>query len=129
MTRNKIIYWVATGIVCLIYFGGAAFYLTSGEMVAGMYGVLGYPTYLIGLLIVLKIAGAVAILVRRPVWLSDLAYAGMFWHLLLAISAHINAGDYGFPPAVVGLVALIVSFLWQNRARGGDNSPYALAVA
>ena len=125
MNKDKIIYWAATGLVCLLYFGAAGFYITQGEMVRGMYGQLGFPTYLIYVLIVAKIAGALAILVRKPVWLSDLAYTGMFWHLLLAISAHLNAGDYGFPPAVVGLIALLVSFFWQNKARGGEPSPYA----
>ena len=125
MTRDKIIYWVATGLVSLIYFGGAIFDATQGDIVRGLYGQLGYPAYLVSLLIVAKIATPVAILLRKPVWLSDLAYTGMFWHLLLAISAHLNAGDFGFPPAVVGLIALSVSFFWQNKARAGAASPNA----
>ena len=125
MNKDKIIYWFATGLVCLIYFGGAIFYATNGDMVRGMYGQLGYPAYLVSVLIIAKFAAPIAILARRPVWLSDLAYTGMFWHLLLAISAHVNAGDFGFPPAVVGLIALSVSFFWQNMARAGNASPYA----
>lgn len=120
----KIVYWVATGLVALMYLGGAAFYLTQGEMVRGMYAGLGYPAYLVSVLIVVKILGVAALLVRRPVWLSDLAYAGMFFHLLLAISAHVNAGDGGFAPASVGLIALLVSFFTQNGVRAGA-SPYA----
>lgn len=125
MKKDMIIYWVATALVGVIYLGGAFFYATNGEMVRGMYVQLGYPAYLVSLLIVAKIAAPVAIVVRKPVWLSDLAYTGMFWHLLLAISAHVNAGDLGFPPAVVGLIALGVSFFWQNKARAGTTSPYA----
>jgi len=49
--------------------------------------------------------------------LSDLAYTGVFFHLLLAFSAHINAGDDAFLPAVIGLIALFVSFSTQNTAR------------
>lgn len=125
MNKNKLIYWIATGIVCVIYFGGATFYATNGDMARGIYGQLGYPAYLVSLLIIAKFAAPIAILVRKPVWLSDLAYTGMFWHLLLAISAHVNAGDFGFPPAVVGLIALGVSFFWQNKARAVGTSPYA----
>jgi uncharacterized membrane protein YhaH (DUF805 family) len=121
---TKIIYWIATGLLALMYLGGAAFYITQGEMVRGMLGGLGYPAYLVTVLIVVKILGAAAVLVRRPVWLSDLAYAGMFFHLLLAVSAHVNAGDGGFVPALVGLVALLVSFFTQNAVRKGV-SPYA----
>lgn len=94
--KIKITYWVSTGLLCLIYFGGAAFYISQREMVTGMLGGLGYPAYLVSVLSVVKILGALAILVRKPVALSDLAYAGMFFHLLLAVSAHVNAGDGAF---------------------------------
>ena len=47
----------------------------------------------------------------------------MFWHLLLAASAHVAAGDPGWVPAIVTLIALIVSFLTQNRVRA-KKSPY-----
>lgn len=55
--------------------------------------------------------------------LRSVAYAGMFYHLLLAFSAHVNAGDGGFVPAVLGLCVLVASFLTQNAARA-TQSPY-----
>jgi hypothetical protein len=67
-----------------------------------------------------------AILSRVSVALSDLAYAGMFYHLLLAFSAHVNAGDGGFAPALIAVCLLIVSFFTQNAARA-KLSPYAPA--
>ena len=115
--KLKITYWVATGLLSLVYIGSAIFYLTSIEMVQGMYAALGYPAYLVVPLAVAKLAGAAAILSRVSIRLSDLAYAGMFFHLLLAISAHINAGDGGFVPALVALIALGVSFQLQNAVR------------
>ncbi len=115
--KLKITYWIATGLLSLVYIGGGIFYLTSPEMVQGMYAALGYPAYLILPLAIAKLAGAAAILSRVNVRLSDLAYAGMFFHLILAISAHINAADGGFVPALVALIALIVSFQLQNVAR------------
>lgn len=81
------------------------------------FGALGYPAYLVSVLIVVKLLGAAAIASRVSVRISDLAYAGMFFHLLLAISAHLNAGDGGFAPAAVGLIALMASFWTQNDAR------------
>lgn len=126
MNKDKLIYGLANVVVCAIYFGGAIFAITTGELVRGMFGQLDYPTYLIGVLIIVSLAGNLAILVRKPVWLSDLAYSGMFWHLLLVILAHINFGGFGFLPAMVGLAAVVVSFLWQNKARDGAQSPYAL---
>ena len=80
------------------------------------------------ILITVNLLAVAAILSRMSVALSDLAYAGMFYHLLLALSAHINAGDGGFPPAAAGLCVLIVSFLTQNAGRA-KKSPYALSPA
>ena len=120
----KITYWAATGLVALVYLGGATFYITAHDMVAGMYeGLLKYPTYIIWPLAILKIVAAVVILWRPSTFLSDFAYAAMFWHLLLAASAHMAAGDPGWPPAIVALAALIISFLTQNRVRE-KKSPY-----
>lgn len=126
MTKGKWAYWISTGLLCALYLAAAGIYITQHAMVAQMYGGLGYPAYLINILILAKILGPVAILSRVSVPLSDLAYAGMFYQLLLAISAHLNAGDMGFPPAAVMLICLVISFFTQNAARKGA-SPYASA--
>ena len=113
----KAAYWISTALLCLLYGAGAFIYMTQRPMVEEGFAWLGYPSYLITVLIVAKIAAPLAILSRVSVWLSDLAYAGMFYHLLLAISAHLNAGDGGFAPASLVLALLVVSFLTQNAAR------------
>lgn len=85
---------------------------------------LGFPAYLVPILAVLKPLAAVTILWRFNVALSDLACAGMFYHLLLAFSAHLNVGQtVEAAPALVGLDALLVSFATQNAARRKP-SPY-----
>jgi hypothetical protein len=121
--KLKWVYWISTGLLSAIYLGAGVFYLSNIAGVQQIFGTLGYPAYLVPILAVLKPSAAVIILWRFSVALSDLAYAAMFLHLLLAISAHLNAGDYGFGPALVGVVALIVSFLTQNAARRKP-SPY-----
>lgn len=113
----KWVYWVSTVLLCLMYLAGAAMYLTQREMIAQGFQTFGFPAYLVTLLIVVKIAAPLAILSRVSVPLSDLACAGVFYHLLLALSAHLNAGDGGFGPAILGLVLLVASFLTQNLAR------------
>ena len=122
--KLKLVYWISTGLVALMYLGSTAFYASSYAMVTEMYGGLGYPAYLVAVLIIAKPLGVAAILSLYSIALSDLAYAGMFFHLLLAASAHINAGDGGFVPAIVGLIALLVSFFTQNAVRKGV-SPHA----
>ena len=121
---RKYAYWISTALLCLLYVASATHYLLMGDQVRQAFIGLGYPPYLREVLIPVKILGVVAVLSRVSVRLSDLAYAGMFYHLLLAFSAHINAGDGAFIPAIVGLVALAVSFLTQNAARA-KKSPYS----
>ena len=61
--------------------------------------------------------------------LSDLAYAGIFHHLLLSGMAHTDVRKpKGAIPAAAGLVLLVVSFATQNAARDGV-SPHAPAPA
>lgn len=120
---RKYAYWISTALLCLLYLASATMYALKGDFVRHELGALGYPAYLRDVLMVVKVLGVAAVLSRRSVALSDLAYAGMFYHLLLALSAHLNAGDGGFPPAVVGLIALVISFFTQNYARA-KKSPY-----
>lgn len=118
MTKTKIVYWLSTALLCFIYLGGALAYVTQRPMVEEGFAHFGYPAYLVTVLIAVKITGPLAILSRLSVRLSDLAYAGMLFHLLLAISAHLNAGDTsGFFPALLGLALMTTSFLTQNAAR------------
>ena len=118
MTKTKLLYWAATLTLCLLYLAAAVFYLTHRAAVEEGFRAFGYPAYLVPLLTVAKIAAPLAILSRLSVRLSDLAYAGMFYHLLLAISAHLNAADGGSSPALLALGLLLTSFLTQNAARG-----------
>jgi hypothetical protein len=126
---QKWTYWVSTVLLALMYLAGSTMYLSNIPGIQQVYGTLGYPGYLVPILGVVKFLGAVTILWRFNVALADLAYAGMFYHLLLALSAHINAGDGGFVPAIAGLVLLALSFFTQNAARL-KKSPYgSLAFA
>ncbi|WEJ33701.1 MULTISPECIES: DoxX family protein [unclassified Devosia] len=131
MKPAKIAYWVSTTLLCLIYASGAVMYLFQRPTIEEGFAAFGYPAYLVSLLIVAKIAAPLAILSRVSVGLSDLAYAGILFHLLLAASAHINVGDGGYFPALLGLVLAAVSFLTQNAARRkpSPNVPRALSFS
>ena len=79
-------------------------------------------------MIVIKILGPVAIVWRFNTALGDLAYAGMFYHLLLSALAHVGVRKpAGALPAAVGLVLLVLSFATQNAGRDMP-SPYAPAM-
>jgi hypothetical protein len=121
MTK-KSTYWVSTTLLALFYLAGATYYFSDLDGVRKVFAALGYPTYLVPYIAVVKLLAAIAVVSRISVALSDLAYAGMFYHLLLAVSAHLNASGSAVP-ALVGLALLLVSFSTQNSARA-KKSPY-----
>ncbi|MCC8972878.1 DoxX family protein [Bradyrhizobium brasilense] len=122
------IYWISTTLLSLLYLASAFMYLTRGSWVRQALADLGYPAYLVPFMIVVKVLGPAAILLHVSVALSDLAYAGMFYHLLLSGLAYLGVRKpSGALPAVTGLALLIVSFVTQNAAREMP-SPHALAV-
>ena len=47
--------------------------------------------------------------------LKEWAYAGIFFNLLLAASAHINIGDGEAPPAIIGIVILMTSYFTGKK--------------
>jgi len=122
-------YWISSALLSLLYLTSATLYLSKTGWVRKQLAELGYPGYLVPLLIAVKVLAVVTILGRVSVPLSDLAYAGMFFHLLLAGLAHAGVRKPREAlPAVIGLVLLITSFTTQNAARDLP-SPYALGAA
>lgn len=112
------VYWISTALLSLLYLSSATLYLLKTAWVRTQLSALGYPGYLVPLLIVLKVLAVVAVLSRINTPLSDLAYAGMFFHLLLAAIAHAGAGKpKDALPAVIGVILLVASFATQNVAR------------
>ena len=127
---SNYIYWASTILLSGLYFSSAALYLTKKAWVRDTLSRLDYPaTYLIPFMIVIKILGPIAILSRISMPISDLAYAGIFFHLLLSGMAHLGVRKpLGALPAVIGLALLVVSFSTQNSARTSP-SPYGEILA
>jgi len=123
------IYWISTTLLSILYLASAFLYTAKGDWVRGAFADLGYPAYLVPVMIVVKVSGPIAILSRLSLALSDLAYAGAFYHLLLYGLAHVGVRrPKGAVPAAVGLVLLAASFATQNAARQPP-SPYAWGAA
>lgn len=121
-------YWISTALLSVLYLTSAITYMTNGVWVRQILSELGYPAYLVPVMIAVKVLGVAAILSRFNVALSDLAYAGMFYHLMLSGLAHLGVRKpSGSLPAAVGLALLAASFLTQNADREVP-SPYALTA-
>ena len=122
-------YWISTALLSLLYLISAFMYATKADWVRRALAELGYnAAYLVPFMIVVKVLGPLAILSRVSVPLSDLAYAGIFFHLLLSGLAHLGVcKPAGALPAAIGLALLVTSFVTQNNARDIP-SPYVQAA-
>jgi len=124
-------YWISTTLLIFLYISSALLYVVKKDWVRQTLVELNYPApYLVPLMVVVKILGPLAILSRVSVPVSDLAYAGILFHLLLSGSAHLGVHKpRGALPAVLGLVLLVVSFTTQNAARDTVSPYWTVVVA
>lgn len=114
---GKIIYWVSTVMFLAVYLVSTVAYITDTAGAQAGYVAIGYPAYLVPVMMIVKPLGVLAVVVRKPVWLAQLAYAGFFYHLLIAGSAHISSGLPGIEIAVALFVLMLLSYFTQNVAR------------
>lgn len=115
MDKNKLMFRISTGLLTLMTFGAAGTYIFNHQFVADAFTSLGYPTYLIYPLAVLKILGISVIWLRKPKFLINLAYSGFFWDYILAFFAHIAVGDGEFGAALVCFILLTISYIGKQR--------------
>ena len=114
--RIKLVYWISTGILTLIMgVGSAGMYIVKHQMVSEIFEFLGYPTYIIYPLAIAKILGLIAIWTRKSHVLKEWAYAGFFFDLILAISAHLMVNDGEYIAAVFALVLLFISYFSEKK--------------
>lgn len=113
------LYWFSTGMLSMLYLSSALIYATRTAWVRQTLADLQYPApYLVPFMIIIKVLAALAILSRISVPLSDLAYAGVLFHLILSGMAHLGVRKpRAAVPAIIGLALLATSFTTQNTAR------------
>ena len=115
--RERLLFWMFTGLLAALMVGSAARALLDYPWARASFEHLGYPTYLIVPLEIAKLLGVAAVLSNLSPFLKNLAYAGFFYHLLLALSAHVAAGDGPemMVAAASGLVLLAGSFHFDRK--------------
>lgn len=79
---------------------------------------LGFPTYLAWPQTIAKLLGVVAVLSRRSRTLSQFAYAGFLFDMLLALAAHIAERQLYGLVAVAGLAIWAWAFREDRRRFG-----------
>jgi len=125
MKRDKIIYLVITGLFSLMIAGGAVMYFVKYPMVAKTITKLGYPTYIIYPLAIVKILGLIAIWTNLSRTLKEWAYAGFFFELCLAVSAHVAIQDGEFAGAAVALALVTTSYFFNRRLEAAEKEAAA----
>lgn len=116
-TLEKIVYWIATGLMGALMLFAAQMYLRLPQAVAGIFEGYAYPGYVVYPLALAKIAALGVILLNRWRNLKDIAYGAYYINMIMATYAHVHAGDSAIH-AYVGLIAIPVSYILSNRVRG-----------
>ena len=119
MKTKTFLYWTATLLLSLIFLYSAQMYIFNTEMIQGFFEKFNYPTYLVWPLAILKVLGVIMILWRKSRWLTEWAYAGFFFDLLLASAAHVDAG-HGVGLSVFAIPILFVSYFLGYQVRSNN---------
>lgn len=116
MKRDKIIYWITTGLIFL--FEGVLPALTSQtEMAKEGIRHLGYPGYFGNALVVFKVLGALTLIIPAvPKRVKEWAYAGFAFDFIFAAISHgvvDGISQILFPLVVLAILA--VSYIYYHR--------------
>jgi hypothetical protein len=117
MKRDKIIYWIATGLVAAGMLLSAVLYLSRNPELMESFKSLGIPLFLVSLLGVAKLLGAITLLAPVPNGLKEWAYAGFCFTFTGAVWTHVATGTPWIAPFLF-LALLVISYLFRMRMSG-----------
>jgi hypothetical protein len=118
MKRDKIIYWVATGLVAAGMAMSAFMYLTKNPALVASFQQLGFPVYFISILGTAKLLGAIVLVTPAGDRLKEWAYAGFLFTFVGAIWTHFATNTPWITPTVF-LVLLSLSYFFYVRVQSG----------
>ncbi len=118
LTKNKtikIVYWVSTGLLTAMMLMSISMYIIKNDEMQGAFTFLGFPAYLVYILITAKTLGLIAIWTNKLKTLKEWAYAGFFFNFILAFIAHFMATRTDFESPMFALVLLLTSYIsWKK---------------
>jgi hypothetical protein len=110
------LYWASTAILVIFIGSGGVAYLFAADFTAAGFAVLGLPIYLMQMIGLGKVVGALVIAVPGLPRVKEWAYAGILIDVTGAIWAHVAMDDYGvYAYHIVSnlvFVALVVVSWW-----------------
>lgn len=93
--RNKIIYWIATGLLSVGMLGSGIAQIMHSKEMNELITHVGYPLYFMYIIGVWKILGVIVIVIPKFKLLKEWAYAGFFFLMTGALISHLAMGDAG----------------------------------
>lgn len=112
---DLLIYRIVTGLLSALMLFSSVMYFIQNEMVQETFLKLGFPTFVIYPLAILKILGVAVIWSNKSKMLKEWAYAGFTFNTLLAVGAHVGVSDGEHIAAVAGLILTIVSYIYNRK--------------
>ena len=113
--KNKIIYYVATGLLSALMLFSAGMYIFNHEEISLMFTNFGYPTYIIYPYAAAKILGLLSLWFINNKIIKEWAYAGFCFAFIFAFFAHVMIGDGEQFGALVAMILLIVSYIYSKK--------------
>ena len=114
MKRDKIIYWITTGLVAAGMLLSAVMYLSRNTELMESFKSLGIPLYFVALLGVAKGLGAVVLIAPLSDKLKEWAYAGFAFVFIGAAWTHLATGTPWIAPLLF-LALLAASYFFRLR--------------
>jgi hypothetical protein len=116
MKRDKIIYWISTGLLAAGMVMSGVMYLSKNEEMVTNFTAIGYPVFMLGILGVAKLLGGIALVAPAPDRLKEWAYAGFAFVFIGATWTHVATHTPWMAP-VVAIVILAVSYIFRLRTK------------
>ncbi|MES2268087.1 MAG: DoxX family protein [Bacteroidota bacterium] len=113
----SIIYWVLTVLFALAMLGDAYGGMSKQQAGQDVLRHLGYPIYMMVIMGVFKLFGAIAILQNKFTTIKEWAFAGFFINFAGAVSSRLAVGDRAgllLPPVVMLLIMFILYYFWKR---------------
>ena len=113
MNKEKIIFYVSTGLISAMMLMSAFMYFSKGQEMMDSLKAIGIPYFFVQFLGVAKILGVVALWVSGYPTLKEWAYAGFTFTFLGATWIHFATSTPFFPP-LIALAILGTSYYYRN---------------
>jgi uncharacterized membrane protein YphA (DoxX/SURF4 family) len=117
MKKQNTIYWITTILFAAFMIFTAIPNIMLSEDAVKFIGALGYPTYFIVYIGIVKTLGGIALVIPGFPRITEWAYAGLFFDLISAIVSLVATGNpiWGCFPIFITIAVGAVSYIYFHK--------------